>query len=139
MFRRLRKPFVILHFCCDPNFLNVHPEFLCNLGYRVVNSTNGFEAIQLSASGKIDALVLELDRNHPEVLLIAQEIKRLRASIPTIVLVHATQIVDGLGELADALVLEEIGSGMLVKSLEEVLLGKTHGIDLQLLSADANC
>jgi DNA-binding response OmpR family regulator len=136
---RLRKPFVILHFCCDPTVLSVRGVFLSNLGYCVVNSNNGFETIQLSTSGKIDALVLELDRNRTEVLLIAQEIKRLRASIPTIVLVHATQTLDGLGELADALVPEEIGSGMLVKSLEEVLLAKTREIDLQLLSTDPNC
>jgi hypothetical protein len=77
----------------------------------------------MSTSGKIDALVLELDRNHTDVLLIAQEIKRVRASFPTIVVVHATQILDGLCDVADALVPEEAGSGLLVKSLEDFLLG----------------
>jgi len=75
MFRQLRRPFVILHFSCDPTVLTVRGTSLSNLGYRVVDSHNGFETIEMSTSGKIDALVLELDRNHTDVLLIAQEIK----------------------------------------------------------------
>ncbi len=116
-----RKPFVILHFGCDPTVLTDHGMFLSNLGYRVINSNNGFETIQLSASGKIDAAVLELDRNHSDVLLIAQEIERVRASIPIIVVVHATQTLHGLRDLADAVVPKEVGSGTLARSLEELL------------------
>jgi CheY-like chemotaxis protein len=96
------KPFVILHFCCGPAVLTDHGIFLSNLGYRVVNSDNGFETIQLSTSGKIDAVVLELDRNYSDILLIAREIERVRPSIPIIVVVHATQTLDGLRDLADA-------------------------------------
>jgi DNA-binding NtrC family response regulator len=115
--RRPRKPFVILHFCCDPAVLTDHAVFLSSLGYRVIHSNNGFETIQFSTSGTIDAFVLELDRNHSDVLFIAQEIKRVRTSIPTIVVVHETQILDGLRDVADAMVPEEIDSGTLVKSL----------------------
>ena len=124
MYRPLRESFVILHFCCDPTVLAEHGMFLSNLGYRVINSHNGFETIQLSTSGKIDALVLVLDRNETDVLLIAQEIKRVRASLPTIVVVHATQTLDGLRDLADAVVPKEVGSGILVRSLEELLPGE---------------
>ncbi len=88
--KRLRKPFAVLHFCCDPVVLANHGMILSNLGYRVVKSHNGFETIQLSASGEIDAVVLELDRNHSDVLLIAREIKRVRASMPTVVVARAT-------------------------------------------------
>ncbi len=84
MDKRLGKPFVILHFCCDPTVLTDHGMFLSTLGYRVVNSQNGFETIKLSISGKIDAVVLELDRNHSDILLIARKIKRVRALIPTV-------------------------------------------------------
>jgi DNA-binding NtrC family response regulator len=90
----LRKPFVILHFCCDPIVLSDHGIFLRNLGYRVINSMNGFETVQLSESGEIDAAVLELDRNCADVALIAREIERVRPSIPIIV-VHAAQTLDG--------------------------------------------
>jgi DNA-binding response OmpR family regulator len=124
MFRPLRKPFVILHFCCDPSVLTDHGMFLSNPGYRVINSTNGFETIQLSTSGKIDAAVLELDGNYSDVLLIAREIERVRASIPIIVVVHATQALDGLCDLADAVVSKEVGSGILVRSLEKLLTGE---------------
>ncbi len=113
MFRPLKKPFVILHFSCDPTILTDHGMSLSNLGYRVINSNNGFETIQLSASGKIDAAVLELDRNHSDVLFIAREIERVRASIPIIVVVHATKALDCLRDLADAVVAKKVGSGIL--------------------------
>jgi DNA-binding response OmpR family regulator len=117
MSRPLRKRFVVLHFCCDPTVVNNHGMFPSKLGYRVINSSNGFETIRLSASGEIDAAVLELDRNHSDVLLIAQEIERVRASIPIIVVVHAKQTLGGLGDLADAVVPKEVGSGILLRSL----------------------
>jgi hypothetical protein len=132
--KRLRKPFAVLHFCCDPTVLANHGMILSNLGYRVVKSHNGFETIQLSASGEIDATVLELDRNHSDVLLIAQEIERVRASIPIIVVVHAIQTLDGLRDLVDAVVPEEIGCEMLMNSLEQALLMGDQQTDLPLPS-----
>ena len=136
MDKRPRKPFVILHFCCDPTVLTDHGMFLSTLGYRVVNSHNGFETIKLSTSGKIDAVVLELDRNHSDILLIAREIKRVRALIPTIVVVHATQTLDGLFELADAVVSDEAGCEMWMKSLEGVLRGRSQQTYLPIPSTD---
>jgi DNA-binding response OmpR family regulator len=97
--------------------------FPSNVGYRVINSNNGFETIQLSTSENIDAAVLELDRNHPDVLLIAQEIERVRPSIPIIVVVRATQTLEGLRDVADAVVQKEVGPGILLRSLEELLPG----------------
>jgi hypothetical protein len=44
--------------------------------------------------------------------------------IPTVVVVRATQTLDSLYDLADAVVPAEIGCGMLVKSLEQFLLGE---------------
>lgn len=134
MFRPIRKPFVILHFFCDPTVLTDHGMFLSNLGYRVINSNDGFETIQLSASAEIDAAVLELDRNRSDVLLIAQEIERVRASIPIIVVVHAIQTLDGLRDLVDAVVPEEIGCEMLMNSLEQALLMGDQQTDLPLPS-----
>jgi CheY-like chemotaxis protein len=134
MTKRLRKPFAVLHLCCDPTVLPNHGMILSKLGYRVVESHNGFETIQLSASGEIDAAVLELDRNHSDVLLIAQEIERVRASLPIIVVVHATQTLDGLRDLVDAVVPEEISCEMLMNSLEQALLMGDQQTDLPLPS-----
>jgi hypothetical protein len=110
--------------------------FLSTLGYRVVNSHNGFETIKLSASGKIDAVVLELDRNHSDVLLIAREIKRVRALIPIVVVVRATQTLGSLFDLANAVVPEEAGREMWMKSLEGVLRGWSQPTDLPIPSTD---
>jgi DNA-binding response OmpR family regulator len=123
MLKQRKKSFVVLHFCCNPTILTDHGIILSNLGYRVIHSANGFETIQLSLSGNIDAVVLELDRNHSDILLIAREIERVRASIPTIVVVHATEIPDGLCDVADAVVPKEMDCGMLAKSLEQLLGG----------------
>ena len=81
-------------------------------------------------------MVLELDRNYSDVLLIAREIKRLRALIPTIVVVHATQTLDGLFELADAVVSDEAGCEMWMKSLEGVLRGRSQQTYLPIPSTD---
>ncbi|MGC2196792.1 MAG: hypothetical protein WA628_19110 [Terriglobales bacterium] len=56
-------------------------QFLSKAGYRVLNSSNGFDAIRLSTSGRVHAVVLDLDRNHEDPTLIAQEIKRLRPEV----------------------------------------------------------
>jgi hypothetical protein len=105
--------------------------FPSNLGYRVVNSHNGFETIEMSTSGKIDAVVLELDRNHSDVLFIAREIKRVRALIPTVVVVRATRTLDGLREVADAVVPEEPGCEVWMKSLAGVLRGRSPQTDFE--------
>jgi response regulator RpfG family c-di-GMP phosphodiesterase len=134
--KRLRKALVILHFCCDPPVLTDHGMFLSTLGYRVVNSQNGFETIKLSTSGKIHAVVLELDRNHSDVLLIAREIKRARALIPTVVVVRATQTLDSLFDLVDAVVPDEAGCEKWIQSLEGVLRGRSQQTDLPIPSTD---
>ena len=61
------------------------------MGYRVLNANDGFEAIQLAALEKVDAVVLDLDRNHAEVDLVATEIKRCRPKVPTILLAEETR------------------------------------------------
>jgi CheY-like chemotaxis protein len=109
--------------------------FLSNLGYRVVSSHNGFETIRLSTSGKIDAVVLELDRNRSDVLLIAREIKRVRGLIPTVV-VGATQTLDSLYGLADAVVPEVADCEMWMESLEGVLRQRSQQTDLPIPSID---
>jgi hypothetical protein len=44
------------------------------MGYLVVNSNNGLEPIRWSTAGRVDAVVLDFDRNDAGVYLIAQEL-----------------------------------------------------------------
>jgi len=57
MFRQLRRR-RNSSFFLRPNRSDRSRDVLSNLGYRVVDSHNGFETIEMSTSGKIDALVL---------------------------------------------------------------------------------
>ncbi len=95
-------------------------EFLRRHGYRVLASSNGFETMELCTREPVDAVVLDLDRNRAEVALIARQIKQRRPEVPTIVLAEAPAPVEGLHELADALVPKE-NPPELVKSLQELL------------------
>jgi DNA-binding response OmpR family regulator len=123
MSERHRKPYTVVNFCCDRVALTLRGWFLNEAGYRVLNSSNGFEAIRLSASEEVHAAVLDLDHNRTEVTLIAQEIKRLRPQIVTVVVTERTVPMDGVCELADALVPREHGPETLVKSLQRILAG----------------
>ena len=84
-----------------------------------MNSSNGFETIELSSSGQVDAVVLDLDHNHVEVTLITNEIKRLRPQCPTIVLTEGAAP-DTLRALADTLI-PKGNDEVLVASLEKIL------------------
>jgi DNA-binding response OmpR family regulator len=118
---RQKKHHTILHFCCDPAALVLRGQFLNQVGYRVLNSSNGFEVIALSTSKRVHAVVLDLEHNREDVTLIAQEIKRLRPQVPTLVLTEGTLPVGEVHEIADALVPKEHGPEVLVRSLEELL------------------
>jgi len=120
MSKRQRKTLTILHFCCDDNALLMRAQFLRHQGYRVLASSNGFEAMELCTREPVDAVVLDLDRNRAEVALIAREIKQRRPEVPTIVFAEAPAKVEGVHELADALVPRE-DHPELVKSLQKLL------------------
>jgi len=119
------KPRIILHFCCDPATLVLRAWLLTNVGYLVVNSNNGFEAIRWSTSGRVDAVVLDLDRNHAEVYLIAREIKRLKPEIPAILVTKAEVVSQGLSELSDAVVANDGDPEILLQSLSDLLPDET--------------
>jgi DNA-binding NtrC family response regulator len=119
--RRQEKRRTILHFGSDHTVLNSRGQFLNDLGYRILNLSNGFEALRLSTSKRVHAVVLDLDHNHEDVMLIAQEIKRRRPEVPTIVLAEASGPVDGLQKHADALVPKEDSHDTLVRSLQKLL------------------
>jgi len=96
-------------------------QFLNQLGYRVLNSSNGFEAIELSTLTGVHAVVIDLEHNRGDITVVAREIKRLRPQVPTLVLTEGTVPVGEVHEIADAIVSKEHDPEVLVRSLEELL------------------
>ncbi len=66
-------------------------------------------------------MVLDLNRNHAEVCLIAQEIRRLKPGIPAIVLAETKVVARGLRELSGAVVVKESDPQILLKFLTDLL------------------
>jgi CheY-like chemotaxis protein len=118
-----KKPRTILHYGTDRVVLLLRARGLNQMGYHVLNASDGFEAIKLAAHAQVDAVVLELDRNHAEVVLVASEIKRGRPQLPTILLADETKHPSRAHDLADALVPRRDNAEMLITALENVLTG----------------
>jgi CheY-like chemotaxis protein len=116
-----KKPRTILHFGTDRVVLLWRARSLNEMGYHVLNANNGFEAIQLATRGQVDAVVLDLDRNHAEVALVAEEIKRSRPQLPTLLLTEGATPRNRAHEMADALIPKRDDLEMLVTALETLL------------------
>ncbi len=96
------------------------------MGYHVLNAEDGFEAIRLASLEDVDAVVLDLDRNHAEVALVATEIKRCRPQLPTLLLTEGTTPFDRAHELADRLIPKRDSVEMVVRALEDLLSVPSH-------------
>jgi len=116
-----KKRSTILHFGADRIVLILRGWNLNEMGYRVLNASNAIEVIKLATRKRVDAVVLDLDRDHAEVALVATEIKRCRPQVPTILLTEGTVLPDRAHELADAHVPKRDDLGMLAAALENVL------------------
>jgi CheY-like chemotaxis protein len=117
---REKKSSTIVHFGTDRPALLLRARNLSQLGYDVLNSSNGFEAIQLACLEVVDAVVLDQDRDCAEVELIVTEIKRFRPRLPTILLAEEQSSQRRTQELADAWV-KRGNLEMLAATLKDVL------------------
>jgi len=117
---REKKSTTIVHFGTDRPALLLRAQNLSQLGYDVLNSSNGFEAIQLACLEVVDAVVLDQNRDCAEVDLIVTEIKRFRPRLPTILLAEEQASRRRTKELADAWV-KRGNLQMLAATLKEVL------------------
>jgi CheY-like chemotaxis protein len=120
---RERKSTTILHFGTDRPALLLRARDLTQMGYDVLNSSNGFEAIQLACLEAVDAVVLDQNRDGAEVDLIVTEIKRFRPQLPTILLAEEQAPLRRTHQLADASVNKE-NLKMLAATLQDVLYPK---------------
>lgn len=119
--RSEKKRGTILHFGADRVVLLLRAWNLNQMGYRVLNVSDAAEAVKLATRRRVDAVVLDLDRNHAEVALVASAIKRCRLQVPTILLTEETAPLPHAHELADALVPKRDDLGMLITALENLL------------------
>jgi hypothetical protein len=90
------------------------------MGYDVLNSSTGFEAIQLACLEVVDAMVLDQNCDCADVELIVTEIERFRPQLPTFLLAEEQASLRRTEELADAWVQRE-NLRMLAATLKEVL------------------
>lgn len=123
--RSEKKRGTILHFGADRVVLVLRAWNLNQMGYRVLNVSDAAEAVKLATRRRVDAVVLDLDRNHAEVALVATAIKRCRSQVPTIVLAEETALLHRAHELADALIPKRDDLGMLITALENLLATRT--------------
>jgi DNA-binding NtrC family response regulator len=117
---REKKSTTILHFWTDRPALLLRARDLTRMGYDVLNSSNGFEAIQLACLAVVDAVVLDQNRDCAEVELIVPEIKRFRPQLPTILLAEQSGSLRRTQELVDACVKRE-NLKTLAATLKDVL------------------
>jgi DNA-binding response OmpR family regulator len=120
-----KKRGTILHFGADRVVLLLRAWNLNQMGYRVLNVSDAAEAVKLATRRRVDAVVLDLDRNHAEVALVATAIKRCRSQVPTILLAEETAALPRAHELADALIPKRDDLGMLITALENLLATRT--------------
>lgn len=121
---RRKKTRTIVHFGSDRASVLRRACNLNPMGYNVLAAANGFEAIQWGARKTVDAVVLDLDRNHAEIALVATEIKRCRPHVPTILLAEPEAPRGFAHEVADALVTKSDSLEMLIAALEDALVSK---------------
>lgn len=114
----------ILQVGTDRLGLDMRSVILSTQGYQVTNCSNGFEAIRAAAVERVHVVLIDLDRDGSEMTLIAQEIKRVRPEVPTIVLTERATPENKIPELcrlADELVPKEQGPEAILMSVRRVL------------------
>ena len=130
---REKKSATILHFGTDRPALLLRARNLTQMGYDVLNASNGFEAIELASLGTVDAVVVDQNRDRAEVDLIVSEIKRFRPKLPTILLAEEPGLLRRAQELADAWVTRE-NLKMLAATLEGVLYQQGRAVSGKTIS-----
>jgi DNA-binding response OmpR family regulator len=90
-------------------------------GYELVTATNGHDGLRLFASQPVDAIVLDYHLGLLDGTLVANEIKRLRPTIPIVMLADNLELPDGALNSVDALVTRSDGAHFLWATVHFVL------------------
>jgi len=110
----------------NPTLLCIHrdPAQLRSLqenGYQLLTATNGHEGLRLFASLPVDAIVLDYHLGLLDGALVANEIKRVRPTIPIVMLADDLELPDGALKSVDALVTKSDGAHFLWATVHFVL------------------
>src|SRR5271168_1183309 len=90
-------------------------------GYELLTATTGHEGLRLFASQPVDAIVLEYPLGLLDGTFVASEIKRLRPTVPIVMLADDLELPDGALNSVDALVTKSDGSHFLWATVHFVL------------------
>src|SRR5580658_1047303 len=110
----------------NPTLLCIHrdPAQLRSLqenGYQLLTATNGHDGLRLFASQPVDAIVLDYHLGLLDGTLVANEIKRVRPTIPIVMLADNLELPDGALTSVDALVTRSDGAHFLWATVHFVL------------------
>src|SRR3984885_15737766 len=110
----------------NPTVLCIHrdPAQLSSLqenGYNLLTATNGHECLRLFASQPVDAIVLDYYLGLLDGPIVANEIKRVRPSIPIVMLAENLELPDEALNSVDALVTKSDGAHFLWATVHFVL------------------
>src|ERR1700691_6250755 len=110
----------------NPTLLCIHrdPAQLRSLqenGYQLLTATTGHDGLRLFASQSVDAIVLDYHLGLLDGAVVANEIKRVRPTIPIVMLADDLELPDGSLNSVDALVTKSDGSHFLWATVHFVL------------------
>jgi DNA-binding response OmpR family regulator len=90
-------------------------------GYELVTATNGHDGLRLFASQPVDAIVLDYQLGLMDGTLVTHQIKRVRPTIPIVMLADNLELPDGALNSVDALVTKSDGAHFLWATVHFVL------------------
>src|ERR1017187_7722785 len=89
-------------------------------GYELVTATTGHDGLRLFASQPVDGIVLEYHLGLLDGSVVADEIKRIRPTIPIVMLADDLELPDGALKSVDALVTRSDGAHFLCATVHFV-------------------
>jgi DNA-binding response OmpR family regulator len=90
-------------------------------GYQLLTATNGHDGLRLFASQSVDAIVLDYHLGFLDGAFVANEIKRVRPTIPIVMVADNLELPYGALNSVDALVTKSDGAHFLWATVHFVL------------------
>lgn len=115
------KRYTVLHVCNNLSILTARSWILARMGYRVLSSPDGFEAIRTAGRTRVDAVLLDLDHDSPEAGLIIQRIKEKKNDIPILLMTENPLSTSNIHELAEKMLVRLATVDSALETLEGLI------------------